>query len=114
MAPETPGRRSPRRPRTEPARGISDGVLVGGIALLLGMVVTVWLATGLAGWFQHGEWPGIKFQHTALAIRHLVAAPHDIDAAWSEPTQVTGLPSPTAFWLTTLILVILLITFLIL
>ncbi|MEU1922557.1 type VI secretion protein [Streptomyces albogriseolus] len=63
--------------------GIPDGLLVGVLAFLLGMTAMVWTATGLAGLFAHGRWPsGLSFTRTPLAVRHLVAAPHDIPGAW--------------------------------
>ncbi|MFH9179634.1 type VI secretion protein [Streptomyces albogriseolus] len=63
--------------------GIPDGLLVGVLAFLLGMTAMVWTATGLAGLFAHGRWPsGLSFTRTPLAMRHLVAAPHDIPGAW--------------------------------
>ncbi|MGV9728849.1 type VI secretion protein [Streptomyces albogriseolus] len=63
--------------------GIPDGLLVGVLAFLLGMTAMVWTATGLAGLFAHGSWPsGLSFTRTPLAVRHLVAAPHDIPGAW--------------------------------
>lgn len=107
--PLPPARKEP--PGNEPARGggIPDGVLVGGIAFLLGFVVTAWLATGLSGFLQHGDWPGISFAHTALALRHLAEEPSDIQGAWSQPDPVDGLPGATAFWLTALVLVAILV-----
>ncbi|MFE2046332.1 type IV secretory system conjugative DNA transfer family protein [Streptomyces sp. NPDC059477] len=73
--------------------GIPDGLLVGLLAFLLGMTVLVWTATGLAGLFTHGAWPqGVTFGRTPLAIRQLVAEPHDIAGAWPDTpaTQLTG------------------------
>ncbi|MEU3659100.1 TraM recognition domain-containing protein [Streptomyces sp. NPDC032940] len=65
--------------------GIPDGLLVGILAFLLGMTVLVWTATGLAGLFAHGSWPaGITFAGTPLAMRHLIAEPHDITGAWPD------------------------------
>ncbi|MER5216076.1 type IV secretory system conjugative DNA transfer family protein [Streptomyces sp. NPDC002838] len=65
--------------------GIPDGLLVGILAFLLGMTLLVWTATGLAGLFSHGAWPtGVTFTRTPLAMRHLIAQPHDITGAWPE------------------------------
>ncbi|GGY96459.1 type VI secretion protein [Streptomyces poonensis] len=66
-------------------RGIPDGLLLGIIAFLLGMTVLVWTATGLAGLFAHGGWPdGVTFARTPLAMRHLIANPHDLAGAWPD------------------------------
>ncbi|WP_432043585.1 type IV secretory system conjugative DNA transfer family protein [Streptomyces cadmiisoli] len=63
--------------------GIPDGLLLGVLAFLLGMTLLVWSATGLAGWFSRGAWPeAVTFARTPLAMRHLVAQPHDITGAW--------------------------------
>ncbi|MGW1614440.1 type IV secretory system conjugative DNA transfer family protein [Streptomyces sp. NPDC002285] len=65
--------------------GIPDGLLIGLLAFLLGMTLLVWTATGLAGLFAHGSWPaGVTFARTPLAMRSLVAQPHDIPGAWPE------------------------------
>lgn len=65
--------------------GIPDGLLVGILAFLLGMTLLVWTATGLAALFAHGSWPaGVTFTRTPLAMRHLIAKPHDIPGAWPE------------------------------
>ncbi|MDQ0581946.1 type VI secretion protein [Streptomyces rishiriensis] len=65
--------------------GIPDGLLVGILAFLLGMTLLVWTATGLAALFAHGSWPaGVTFTRTPLAMRHLIAQPHDIPGAWPE------------------------------
>ncbi|CAM5647290.1 type IV secretory system conjugative DNA transfer family protein [Streptomyces aurantiogriseus] len=73
--------------------GIPDGLLVGLLAFLLGMTLLVWTATGLAALFSHGAWPaGVTFTRTPLAMRHLVAQPHDIAGAWpdAQPTDLSG------------------------
>ncbi|MFF4589299.1 type VI secretion protein [Streptomyces sp. NPDC001388] len=73
--------------------GIPDGLLVGLLAFLLGMTLLVWTATGLAALFSHGGWPpGVTFTRTPLAMRHLIARPHDIPGAWPEadPTALSG------------------------
>ncbi|MCT2592928.1 hypothetical protein LHJ74_23945 [Streptomyces sp. N2-109] len=64
-------------------RGVPDGLLVGGLAFLLGVAVLIWSATGLAGFFAHGAWPdGVSFAQTPEAVRALLAEPHDVAAAW--------------------------------
>ncbi|MER5434403.1 type IV secretory system conjugative DNA transfer family protein [Streptomyces sp. NPDC002588] len=73
--------------------GIPDGLLVGILAFLLGMTLLVWTATGLAALFAHGAWPsGVTFTRTPLAMRHLIAQPHDIPGAWpdAKPTALSG------------------------
>ncbi|GGW46013.1 TraM recognition domain-containing protein [Streptomyces griseoloalbus] len=78
--------------------GIPDGLLIGILAFLLGMTTMVWTATGLAGVFAHGHWPsGVTFARTPLAMRHLVAQPHDIPAAWPD-TPASGLSGYGLFW----------------
>ncbi|MFI9341173.1 type VI secretion protein [Streptomyces sp. NPDC052773] len=63
--------------------GIPDGLLIGILAFLLGMTLMVWTATGLAALFAHGAWPdGVTFTRTPLAMRSLIAQPHDIAGAW--------------------------------
>ncbi|MFJ9618138.1 TraM recognition domain-containing protein [Streptomyces noursei] len=70
------------RPRN---RGVPDALLVGLIGFLLGLTLVVWTATGLAGLLAHGGWPsGVTYTGTPLALRHLIAAPHDIAAAWPD------------------------------
>ncbi|PNG16815.1 type VI secretion protein, partial [Streptomyces cahuitamycinicus] len=73
--------------------GIPDGLLVGVLAFLLGMTVLVWTATGLAALFAHGSWPsGVTFARTPLAMRGLIAQPHDISGAWpgTPPGELSG------------------------
>ncbi|MFJ6906772.1 P-loop NTPase family protein [Streptomyces griseoluteus] len=78
--------------------GIPDGLLVGLLAFLLGMTVLVWTATGLAALFSRGAWPAtLAFTRTPLAIRHLVARPHDITGAWAG-TPPAQLPGWGLFW----------------
>ncbi|MEW2318256.1 type VI secretion protein [Streptomyces bauhiniae] len=78
--------------------GIPDGLLVGLLAFLLGMTVLVWTATGLAALFARGTWPApLAFTRTPLAIRHLVAQPHDIAGAWAG-TPPAQLPGWGLFW----------------
>ncbi|CQR63244.1 type IV secretory system conjugative DNA transfer family protein [Streptomyces leeuwenhoekii] len=73
--------------------GIPDGLLLGILAFLLGMTLLAWTATGLAGLFAHGSWPrGVTFARTPLAMRHLVAQPHDLPGAWPDApaSQLSG------------------------
>ncbi|MFJ2949718.1 type IV secretory system conjugative DNA transfer family protein [Streptomyces sp. NPDC087226] len=78
--------------------GIPDGLLVGILAFLLGMTAMVWTATGLAGLFAHGHWPdGITFTRTPLAMRHLVAEPHNLPGAWPD-TPESALSGYGLFW----------------
>ncbi|KUO10595.1 type IV secretory system conjugative DNA transfer family protein [Streptomyces sp. DSM 15324] len=80
------------------AGGIPDGLLVGLLAFLLGMTLLVWTATGLAALFTHGSWPkGVTFTRTPLAMRHLIAQPHDIPGAWPDATP-TALSGYGLFW----------------
>ncbi|MEU1052960.1 type IV secretory system conjugative DNA transfer family protein [Streptomyces sp. NPDC005876] len=81
------------RQRTAQGGGVPDGLLVGVLAFLLGVTVLVWTATGLAALFAHGAWPDrTTFPRTPLAMRHLVAHPHDIPGAWpdADPSQLSG------------------------
>ncbi|WP_443080038.1 type VI secretion protein [Streptomyces sp. P9-A2] len=78
--------------------GIPDGLLVGLLAFLLGITLLVWTATGLAALFAHGSWPsGVTFTDTPVAIRHLVAEPHDIPGAWPD-TPASALSGYGLFW----------------
>ncbi|MFI8947953.1 type IV secretory system conjugative DNA transfer family protein [Streptomyces sp. NPDC053750] len=78
--------------------GIPDGLLIGILAFLLGMTLLVWTATGLAGLFAHGAWPtGVTFTSTPLAMRHLIAEPHDITGAWPD-TPEAALSGYGLFW----------------
>ncbi|MFF3467496.1 type VI secretion protein [Streptomyces sp. NPDC002619] len=82
-----------RDSRRDGQGGIPDGLLVGLLAFLLGMTLLVWTATGLAGWFSRGAWPSaVSFTRTPLAMRHLIAEPHDITGAWpsTPPGQLSG------------------------
>ncbi|MEU0075628.1 type VI secretion protein [Streptomyces sp. NPDC006332] len=86
-----PGDERYRRPDGQ--GGMPDGMLVGILAFILGMTVLIWTATGLAGLFAHGAWPtGVTFTRTPLAMRHLIARPHDIPGAWptADPADVSG------------------------
>ncbi|MDG9707302.1 type IV secretory system conjugative DNA transfer family protein [Streptomyces sp. DH10] len=82
-----------RRSGHETQGGIPDGLLVGILAFLLGMTLLVWSATGLAALFAHGSWPsGVTFARTPLAMRGLIAQPHDIPGAWPDtpPGELSG------------------------
>ncbi|MEU1004256.1 TraM recognition domain-containing protein [Streptomyces tibetensis] len=82
-----------RHPQRDGQGGIPDGLLIGILAFLLGMTLLVWTATGLAAWFAHGSWPsGVTFTRTPLAMRDLVARPHDIPGAWpgTPPGELSG------------------------
>ncbi|KUN21572.1 type VI secretion protein [Streptomyces antibioticus] len=86
------------RRRQEGQGGIPDGLLVGILAFLVGMTLMVWSATGLAGWFAHGDWPdGVTFTRTPLAMRHLIGRPHDMPGAWPE-TPAAQLSGYGLFW----------------
>ncbi|MEU6160184.1 type IV secretory system conjugative DNA transfer family protein [Streptomyces sp. NPDC047130] len=91
----------PEEKRTAPAGasgGIPDGLLVGLLAFLFGVNLLVWAATGLAALFTHGAWPDtVTFTRTPLAIRHLVASPHDIAGAWPDTAPGT-LSGYGLFW----------------
>ncbi|WP_326766829.1 type IV secretory system conjugative DNA transfer family protein [Streptomyces sp. NBC_01591] len=78
--------------------GIPDGLLIGLLAFLLGLTLLAWTATGLAGLFAHGAWPeGVTLPETPLALRRLVAAPHDLPAAWPN-TPAGELSGYGLFW----------------
>ncbi|WP_406726688.1 type VI secretion protein [Streptomyces sp. GD-15H] len=78
--------------------GIPDGLLVGLLAFLLSTTLLVWTATGLAGFFARGSWPsGVTFTRTPVAMRHLVAEPHDIPGAWPD-TPASALSGYGLFW----------------
>ncbi|MFF8603742.1 type VI secretion protein [Streptomyces sp. NPDC015232] len=82
-----------RQDREQQGGGIPDGFVVGLLALLLGLAVLVWTATGLAGLFAHGSWPpGVTFTRTPLALRSLMGAPTDLAAAWpgTPPAALSG------------------------
>ncbi|MFH8627958.1 type IV secretory system conjugative DNA transfer family protein [Streptomyces vietnamensis] len=73
--------------------GISDGFVVGLFALILGLAVLVWTATGLAGLLAHGAWPaGVTFARTPMALRALATAPTDLPTAWpaTPPGALSG------------------------
>ncbi|MFC3573270.1 TraM recognition domain-containing protein [Streptomyces yaanensis] len=73
--------------------GIPDGLLVSVLAFLIGVTLMVWTATGLASRLAQGSWPhGVRFSRTPMAMRHLIAQPHDIAGAWPDtpPDQLSG------------------------
>lgn len=89
---ETGGGRSGGRPGNRTG-GMPDGLLVALIALVLGLTVLVWTATGLGGLLAHGAWPdGVDFTSTPGAMRALVTRPHDLPGAWpaTPPRQLSG------------------------
>ncbi|RBM23604.1 hypothetical protein [Streptomyces sp. PT12] len=104
-------RSGPSRGQAAPERrggGVPDALLVGSLAFLVGASVLTWTATGLAGLLRHGAWPdGVTFMHTARAIRSLLTAPGDVEAAW--PRAPSGqLPTAAMLWLMLLVQLVLL------
>ncbi|GGT38745.1 type VI secretion protein [Streptomyces chromofuscus] len=84
--------------RRDAQGGIPDGLLIGILAFLLGITLLVWSATGLAGWFTHGAWPqAVTFPRTPLAMRRLIAEPHDLAGAWPD-TPGAQLSGYGLFW----------------
>ncbi|MFI2303014.1 type IV secretory system conjugative DNA transfer family protein [Actinacidiphila glaucinigra] len=78
--------------------GIPDGLILGIMGFLLGMTILVWTGTGIAGLVSHGAWPAeVHFTRTPVAMRHLIAEPHDIAGAW-RPAPPEGLPGSGLFW----------------
>ncbi|MYS38972.1 hypothetical protein K388_01418 [Streptomyces sp. KhCrAH-43] len=81
------------RPGDGKGGGIPDGLLIGLLAFLLGVTLVAWTATGIAGLLAHGAWPdGVTLAETPLALRRLLAAPHDLPAAWpaTPPEELSG------------------------
>ena len=79
-------------------KGIPDGLLLGGLGFLLGLTALCWTATGLAGLLSQGGWPdGVSFTRTPMAVRALLAHPHDIASAWPD-TPAGELPGYGLFW----------------
>lgn len=73
--------------------GIPDGLLVGVMALLLGVTGLFWTATGLAGLLSHGSWPDdVTFVKAPMALRALLTDPRDLPGAWPDtpPEQLSG------------------------
>ncbi|WP_198533955.1 type IV secretory system conjugative DNA transfer family protein [Streptomyces odonnellii] len=82
-----------RGDRGQTRGGIPDGLLVGLLGFVLGLSLLVWTATGLAGLFTHGAWPeAVTYARTPMAMRQLLAAPHDVTGAWPDtpPDQLSG------------------------
>jgi len=87
QAPSGPGRGG------EGQGGIPDGLLIGLLGCLFGLMVLAWTATGLAGLFAHGGWPdGVTFMRTPLALRALAVEPSDLPGAWPDtpPGELSG------------------------
>ncbi|GAA3372862.1 type IV secretory system conjugative DNA transfer family protein [Streptomyces sannanensis] len=79
-------------------RGIPDGLLVGVLALLLGLTLLAWTSTGLGGLLAHGAWPdGVRFTRAPQAVRRLLSAPDDLAAAWPA-TPAEQLSGWGLFW----------------
>lgn len=86
-------RPAPARPGGSRSGGVPDGLLLGGLALLLGMTVLTWTSTGLASLLSHGSWPdGLTFTSTPVALRELAADPQDLAGAWPDvkPSHLSG------------------------
>jgi hypothetical protein len=99
---------TPQGPSRRPGSSVPDGLIVGGLAFLLGAVTLFWLATELAGLFSHGGFPRpLPFLDTPAAIRSLATAPNDLAAAWPG-TPPSRLPGPAVFWTTFFVLLALL------
>ncbi|WP_328361893.1 type VI secretion protein [Streptomyces sp. NBC_00445] len=91
-------RHDDRNRRQDTQGGIPDGLLIGILAFLLGMTLLIWSAAGLAGVLSHGAWPeAVTFTRTPLAMRHLIAHPHDITGAWPD-TPAAQLSGYGLFW----------------
>ncbi|WP_406284024.1 hypothetical protein [Embleya sp. NBC_00896] len=85
-------------PGREPSRGVPDGLLIAGLALLVAGTAVIWLATGLGAVASGKDWPDrVTYRGSALAMRSVFTAPDDLPRAWPD-TPPGQLPSPTAFW----------------
>lgn len=85
------------RKKSEPG-GLPDGLVVGVIAVLLGVTLLVWTATGISALLAHGHWPAhVHFTRTPQAMRQLATQPHDIPAAWPAAPPAE-LPDSGLFW----------------
>ncbi|MFD6590260.1 type IV secretory system conjugative DNA transfer family protein [Streptomyces anulatus] len=88
-----PARHSGYDDRPQGGGGIPDGLLIGLLGLLFAATLVAWTATGFAGLFAHGAWPGgVTFTRSPLALRELATAPQDLAAAWpgTPPAQLSG------------------------
>lgn len=88
-----PGPGQPPGRREQRGGGVPDGLLIGGLAFLLGATVLAWTATGLAGLFAHGSWPrGVSLPRTPSALRELAGSPQDLPGAWpgTPPGELSG------------------------
>ncbi|MGW6685848.1 type VI secretion protein [Streptomyces sp. NPDC054961] len=107
--------RSDRTDRTgRPQGGIPDGLLVGLLALLLGLAVLVWTATGLSALFAKGAWPDtVTFTRTPTAVRSLIAQPQDLPAAWPDttPASLSGWGLFWGLFISQLLILLVLTTF---
>ncbi|MGW8374153.1 hypothetical protein [Streptomyces sp. ODS28] len=82
-----------------PRGGVPDGLLLAVLALLLGLTVLTWTATGISGLLSRGSWPtGVTFQQTPLAMRALVTQPHDLAGAWPGTPASQLPPGYGLFW----------------
>ncbi|MDT0268069.1 type VI secretion protein [Streptomyces sp. DSM 44915] len=92
-----PGPTAPTGPSGRRA-GISDGLLLGVLGLMVGLAVLTWSASGIGGWLRHGSWPdGVSFLRTGPALRGFLTEPADIPGAWTAADPAT-LPSATLVW----------------
>ncbi|WP_051940090.1 TraM recognition domain-containing protein [Phaeacidiphilus oryzae] len=100
----------PGGPSRRPGGSVPDGLIVGGLAFLLGAVTLFWLATEVAGLLAHGGFPRpLPFLDTPAAIRSLATRPNSLAAAWPA-TPASRLPGPAVFWTTFFVLLALLVT----
>ncbi|MFI1384780.1 hypothetical protein [Embleya sp. NPDC020886] len=85
-------------PGRAPAQGVPDGLLIAGLLLLVAGTAVIWLSTGLAALASGKDWPDeVGYKNSALAMRSLLGDPDDLPHAWPD-TPPGQLPSPTAFW----------------
>ncbi len=79
--------------------GVPDGLLVGGVLLLISLAMLTWSSTELGGLVAHGRWPeGVAFVDTGTAVRSFLTAPAEVAEAWPN-ARADGLPSGTMLWL---------------
>jgi hypothetical protein len=96
-------------PGRVPTRGVPDGLLIAGLALLLAGTTVFWLATEIAAVASGKDIPdGVTYRSSALAMRSLLSSPGDLPKAWPN-TPPRQLPSPTVFWVTFGLLVLVLL-----